>query len=67
MLMAEPAPGTATGGWGFAAATPAEQAQNEARMREIILSRGYDSVQQAAPQTAPVAERRGFFRRLFGG
>src|SRR5687768_7426151 len=31
MLMAEPAPEAATGGWGFAEASPAEQAQNEAR------------------------------------
>ncbi|HWT30634.1 MAG TPA: penicillin-binding protein 1A [Propylenella sp.] len=68
MLMAQPAPGLEGGeGWGFAAASPAEQAQNEARMRDIILSRGYDSVPAAAPHAAPAGERRGFFRRLFGG
>jgi hypothetical protein len=64
MLLAQPAPGTESGGWGFAQASPTEQADNEARMREWILNR------DASPQPArarPSGERRGFFRRLFGG
>jgi hypothetical protein len=36
-------------------------------MREMILSRGYDAVPQRPPGAVPAAERRGFFRRLFGG
>jgi penicillin-binding protein 1A len=62
-LLAQPAPGSDTG-WGFAHAGPAEQADNEARMREWILNR------DAGPQPARArqsGERRGFFRRLFGG
>ena len=51
---------------GFAPADSVEQAINEARMREMILNRGYDSVPQHAPQAVPAAERRGFFSRLFG-
>jgi penicillin-binding protein 1A len=52
-------------GWGFAAASPQEQAANEARMREWILNRGSEQ-----PQYRPQDERGGpggFFRRLFGG
>ena len=54
-----------TGGWGVAQASPAEPAENEARMREWILNRGSDMPPQ--PAAAPQGERRGFFRRLFGG
>jgi hypothetical protein len=43
---------------------PIEQADNEARMRDWILNR-HDGARPAAAQ--PSEERRGFFRRLFGG
>jgi penicillin-binding protein 1A len=62
-LLARPAP-SAEGGWGVAQVDPAEQADNEARMRDWILNR--DGGPQPARQH-PAGERRGFFRRLFGG
>ena len=40
-------------------------------MREMILNQGYDRdaqrVYQPQPAAAENGERRGFFRRLFGG
>jgi penicillin-binding protein 1A len=62
-LLAQPAPGTDSG-WGMAQVDPIEQADNEARMRDWILNR-HDGARPAAAQ--PSEERRGFFRRLFGG
>jgi len=61
-LLAQPAPGGEGAPWGFAAASPDEQVANEQRMRNWIF-RDNDGAQ---PQPAQV-ERRGFFRRLFGG
>lgn len=72
-LMAQPAPGSQFSGWGaFArAATPEEQAANEARMRNCILNRSPDCARNVAPVVVqpqqPQRERGGFFRRLFGG
>lgn len=63
-LLAQPAPGAEPGGWGFAAANPNEATANEQRMRNWIFRDGNDGGVQ--PQPAQV-ERRGFFRRLFGG
>ncbi len=62
-LLAQPAPGSQ--GWGVAQASPAEQMDNEARMRDWILNRGDTDIY--APAAQPVRERRGFFQRLFGG
>jgi penicillin-binding protein 1A len=64
-LLAQPAPDAGTGGWGVAQVDPIEQADNEARMRDWILNR--DGSPQPVRQQQPVEERRGFFRRLFGG
>ena len=64
-LLAQPAPDGLSQPWGgFAAANPDEQSANEQRMRNWILRDGNDGGVQ--PQPAQV-ERRGFFRRLFGG
>ncbi len=64
-LLAQPAPGAEDGGWGgFAAANPDEAAANDQRMRNWIFRDGNDGGVQ--PQPAQV-ERRGFFKRLFGG
>ena len=63
-LLGQTVPGEG-GGWGMAQASPEEQAANEARMREWILNRGVDGY--PLPAAAPPPERRGFFRRLFGG
>jgi penicillin-binding protein 1A len=60
-LLAQPVPGDQ--GWGVAQASPGEQMDNEARMRDWILNRGADGM----PVAQPVRERRGFFQRLFGG
>ncbi len=71
-LLAQPAPGSQFTGWGsFArAATPEEQAANDARMRNCILNRTADCARQpvAVQPRAPQREGSGgFFRRLFGG
>ena len=54
----------------YAAVSPDEQAANEQRMREMILTQGYDAAAQQVYQPQPAAaqggERRGFFGRLFG-
>jgi penicillin-binding protein 1A len=64
-LLAQPAPGGMSQPWGgFAAANPEEQSANEQRMRNWIFRDGNDGGVQ--PQPVQV-ERRGFFRRLFGG
>ena len=68
-LLAQPVPGAEAGGWGMAQASPAEAADNEARMREWILNRGIDYRENPTygAQPAPAPQRRGFFQRLFGG
>ena len=64
-LLAQPAPGTGAGGsWGVSQVSQGERAANEARMREWILNRGDEGRPMQPP---PPAERRGFFRRIFGG
>ena len=60
-LLAQPAAGAE--GWTAAQAPSNDRAANEATMREWILSGGEPAPQAAA---AAPAERRGFFRRLFG-
>jgi penicillin-binding protein 1A len=60
-LLAQPPPGGEASGWNYGQAGPAEQAENEARMRDWILNRG------DLPAAEPQRERPGFFRRLFGG
>jgi penicillin-binding protein 1A len=60
-LLTQPAAGAE--GWIAAQAPTNDRAANEATMREWILSGG-DPVPQAT--AAAPAERRGFFRRLFG-
>jgi penicillin-binding protein 1A len=70
-LLAQPAPGSGFRGWGsFAQVSPAEQADNDARMRNCILNRTADCAMQ--PPSGGVRPQRtdnggGFFRRLFGG
>jgi penicillin-binding protein 1A len=69
-LLAQPAPGSQFQGWGFAEASPAEQADNEARMRNCILNRSADCALEAPtaqPQRRDRSGPGGFFRRLFGG
>jgi penicillin-binding protein 1A len=66
-LLAQPAPGTESEGfqgWGGGAGTPEDQAANEARSRAWILR---DNNTQSTGPAGPQPERRGFFRRLFGG
>jgi penicillin-binding protein 1A len=64
-LLAQPAPGGLSDPWGsFAAANPDEQRSNEQRSRNWIMRDGDDGGVQAQPVQG---ERRGFFRRLFGG
>ena len=64
-LLAQPAPGGLSDPWGsFAAANPDEQRANEQRSRNWIMRDGEDGGLQPQPVQG---ERRGFFRRLFGG
>jgi penicillin-binding protein 1A len=64
-LLAQPTPGS--DGWGFAQASPEEQAANEQRMRDWILNRGDDQTPDYVPQPENRGGAGGFFRRLFGG
>jgi hypothetical protein len=62
-LLAQTPPTAETGGWGNSGASKPGRA-DERRMRNWIMRDGSDGGVQ--PQPARV-ERRGFFRRLFGG
>jgi penicillin-binding protein 1A len=69
-LLAQPAPDSGFRGWGsFAQVSPAEQADNDARMLNCILNRTADCAMQPPSGARPQRTDGGggFFRRLFGG